>query len=305
MATNVYFSGKVRSEQHLYEDLIIESVKMYGQDVYYLPREVVSIDNILNEDIESNYDTAYTIEMYIEGADGFAGEGDILQKFGIEVRDQATFIVSKRRWEQLVGVNNNGINSSKPTEGDLIYLPLSKSVFEVRFVEHELPFYQLQNLPVYKLQCELFEYSGESINTGNGDLDSINAGIAAQLTLIINNTNNTDFIINENVQQEITLGSGEYVTGRVVTKEIIDVDNTKITLTDWATTDGLYHNFNNTTPIEGLTSGAIWDVSEVYDINSVVTKNAFSDEPYADNQVFEQAGDSIIDFSETNPFGDL
>ncbi len=304
MATNVYFSGKVASEQNLYEDLIIESVKMYGQDVYYLPREMVSVDNILNEDIESNYDTAYTIEMYIEGADGFAGEGDILQKFGIELRDQATFIVSKKRWDQLVGVNNNGINSSRPTEGDLVYLPLSKSVFEVRFVEHESPFYQLQDLPVYKIQCELFEYSDESINTGVEEVDGINVGVASQLTLIINNTNAIDFIINENVRQETFIGSGEYVTGRVVTSENVDVDNTKITLTDWATTDGLYHNFNNTTPLTGLTSGAIWDVVEVYDINSVVSKRAFSDK-FADNQAFEQEGDSIIDFSENNPFGDI
>jgi len=126
MATNVYFSQKVRSEQHLYEDIVIESLKMYGQDVYYLPRDVAHIDTILSEDVEAEYDSAYVVEMYIENTEGFEGEGDLLSKFGVEVRDQATFIVSRRRWEQLIGVHNNGINSVRPNEGDLIIFTFSK-----------------------------------------------------------------------------------------------------------------------------------------------------------------------------------
>ena len=97
MPTNVYFSQKVKSEQNLYEDIVIESLKMYGQDVYYLPREVITEDAILNEDVESNFNDAYMVEMYIENIEGFEGEGNILAKFGVEIRDQATFIVSKRR----------------------------------------------------------------------------------------------------------------------------------------------------------------------------------------------------------------
>ena len=192
MATNVYFSQKVKSEQNLYEDIVIESLKMYVQDIYYLPRDVVHEDTILNEDVESKFDASYTIEMYIESVDGFEGDGDILSKFGVEIRDQATFIVSRRRWEQLIGIHNNGINSVMPNEGDLLYLPLSKGLFEIRFVEDEQPFYQLSNLPVYKLQCELFEFSGEKFNTGLVNLDdNINSQATPQLNIQLGTNNNS------------------------------------------------------------------------------------------------------------------
>ena len=305
MATNVYFSQKVRAEQHLYEDIVIESLKMYGQDVYYLPRNVVSIDTILNEDVESNFDASYTIEMYIENQEGFDGDGDILSKFGVEIRDQANFIVSRRRWEQLVGVYNNGISSDRPNEGDLIYLPLSKSLFEVRFVEDETPFYQLSNLPVYKLQCEVFEYSGESINTDNTVLDNLlNQSIAGEVTLSLDPTDNNgiEFILGEAVQQEITVGSGEYVTGRVANYEPV---KNLIHITDWATTDGKYHVFNGGLSLSGLESGAVHDVVDVYDMNSSKAKDTMYNDPLAQNQDFERAADDIIDFSENNPFGDI
>ena len=152
MATNVYFSQKVKAEQDLYEDIVIESLKMYGQDVYYLPREVVNEDSILGEDIESVFSDAYIIEMYIANVDGFEGDGNLLSKFGVEIRDQANFIVSKKRWNQYIGTRSSGtLGNLRPGEGDLIYLPLSKSLFEIRFVEHESPFYQLSNLPTYTL----------------------------------------------------------------------------------------------------------------------------------------------------------
>src|SRR5210317_2105432 len=102
MATNVYFSQKVKSEQNLYEDIIIESLKMYGQDVYYLPRNLVNVDNILNEDVPSSFNSSHKIEMYIENVEGFDGEGDLFTKFGVQIRDAATFIVSRRRWDQTV-----------------------------------------------------------------------------------------------------------------------------------------------------------------------------------------------------------
>lgn len=305
MATNVYFSQKVRSEQHLYEDIVIESLKMYGQDVYYLPRTVVHEDTILNEDIESNFEDAYMVEMYIANVDGFEGDGNLLSKFGVEIRDQANFIVSKRRWEQYIGLDNNSVSSVRPNEGDLIYLPLSKSLFEVRFVEHESPFYQLSNLPTYTLQCELFEYSGESINTGVASIDGINKTIAQQTVLVVNNSNGTNFEINEAVRQETSAGSSEYITGRVVSYEVVDSTTRKIFLTDWATTDGKVHEFHLATQLEGVTSGAAWTVTDVYDINDPVTNRAFADDAESRNQEFETFADGIIDFSEDNPFGDI
>ena len=306
MATNVFFSPKVRTEQLLYEDLVIESLKMYGQDVYYLPREIVLRDDILNEDIESNFTTAYTIEMYLENLDGFEGDTNILQKFGVEIRDQATFIVSKRRWEQLIGIRNNGINSIRPNEGDLIYSPITKSLFEIRFVEHEQPFYQLSNLPVYKLQCELFEYSGETIDTGVEGVDILNKTAPIALSIVVDTSNGTKFQINETVQQEIG-STDEYVQARISNITFISEvpERYRLDLIDWVTTDGDYHAFVTGVDIEGLTSGASWNAYDVYDINDTTDKTAFLNDNQASNQEFQQAVDGIIDFSESNPFGDF
>lgn len=306
MATNVYFSQQVRSEQNLYEDIVIESLKMYGQDVYYLPRTIVSQDNILNEDIESNFDDAYIIEMYIANVDGFEGDGNLLSKFGVEIRDQANFIVSKRRWEQYIGFYNNDVTENRPREGDLIYLPLSQSLFEIRFVEHESPFYQLSNLPTYTLQCELFEYSGESINTGVQNLDEINQYVAQQKTLVINGSNGNQFKINEIVKQEISSEPGEFVTGRVVTYTNVDSSTTQLVLTDWATTNGKVQDFVvGGLNIIGEESGAEWSIVDVYDVQDAPTSNAFVNDGQAQNQDFETEADGIIDFTETNPFGEI
>ena len=305
MATNVYFSQKVRSEQNLYEDIVIESLKMYGQDVYYLPRTIVHEDTILNEDIESKFEDAYIIEMYIANVEGFEGDGNLLSKFGVEIRDQANFIVAKKRWEQYIGLENNSASSIRPNEGDLIYLPLSKSLFEVRFVEHQSPFYQLSNLPTYTLQCELFEYSGEKINTGISTVDEINQIAAQQTVLVINNTNGTNFVVNEDIRQETTSGSGEYITGRVVSYEVVDDNTRKLFVTDWATTDGEVHEFHTATQLQGVDSGALWDITDIYDINDASTNVAFPDDAQSRNQEFEIIGDGIIDFSEDNPFGEI
>lgn len=302
MATNVYFSQKVRTEQDLYEDIVIESLKMYGQDVYYLPREVVQEDTILNEDIESVFDDAYIIEMYISNIDGFEGDGNLLSKFGVEIRDQANFIVSKKRWNQYVGIQNAGTNNLRPSEGDLIYLPLSQSLFEIRFVEHESPFYQLSNLPTYTLQCELFEYSGEQIQTGISDIDTVMEDISQQLVLVINSSNGTEFTIGETIQQEIG-ATDEYVTGRVVSYETIDATTKKLFVTGWATTDGKYHTFTNSI-IDGTASGAQWTVTDVYNIDDPITNKALND-PQSRNQEFELEAEGIIDFSESNPFGEI
>ena len=175
MATNVYFSQGKRSEQRLYEDIIIESLKIYGQDVYYMPRDILNENKIFGEDIPSRFNSAYKIEMYIENVEGFDGEGDLFTKFGVEIRDQATFIVARKRWNDAVKRYDNEIPSTqvRPNEGDIIYLPLSNSMFQIMHVEHEQPFYQLKDLPTYKLRCELFEYTGEELDTGIDVIDNI------------------------------------------------------------------------------------------------------------------------------------
>jgi hypothetical protein len=166
MARNFYFSEKVRSEINLYESLVIEALKIYGQDVYYLPRSIVNEDVLLGEDPTSQFASSHKIEMYIENTEGFSGEGDLFTRFGVEIRDEATFIVAKSRWSAQVQRASNSLQGDRPTEGDLIWLPLTKSMFEISHVEHEQPFYQVENVPVYKMRCNLFEYTGEDFDTG-------------------------------------------------------------------------------------------------------------------------------------------
>ena len=122
MATNLYFNQKARSEQLLYEDIVIESLKTYGQDVYYLPRDLVNEDGILGDDPVSSFNSSYILEMYIENVEGFDGEGDLFTRFGVEIRDEATFVVARRRWRDTVARYDNEITVDRPKEGDLIYL---------------------------------------------------------------------------------------------------------------------------------------------------------------------------------------
>lgn len=175
MATNHYFQSGIpmgmRSESHLHEDLIIECLQIYGFDVLYLNRESVNEDLILNEDPLNKFTSAYQLEMYLENVDGFGGDGQFISKFGLEIRDSATFVVSRRRWELQVGRTGNAVINTRPSEGDLIYFPLTKSYFEIRKVVATNPFFQVGQLYVYKLECELYQYSSEEINTGNSDID--------------------------------------------------------------------------------------------------------------------------------------
>ena len=194
MARNVYFSQAVKSEQHLYEDVVIESLNIYGQDIYYLPRSIVNRDYIFGEDPASQFDDAYMIEAYIENSDGFEGAGDLYQKFGLEIRDEASFVISRRQWEKLIGIWNNTLNGIKPNSGDIIYLPMSSSFFEITAVEDDKPFYQLSNLPVYKLSCSLFEMSDEKFETGIDLIDQVAGQDAYQVVMDITNVDGLHFI---------------------------------------------------------------------------------------------------------------
>mgnify|MGYP000445152662 CR=1 FL=1 len=172
MPTNVYFDTGTTSEQRLYEDIIIEQLKIYGQDVYYLPRKLANKDTIFGEDPASSFDDSYIIEMYVDNSDGYMGEQEIIKKFGLELRDDITFVVSKARWETLISSNTDLQTTLRPNEGDLVYFPTSKAFFEIQFVEHEAPFYQQSALPVYKLSCTKWEYASERLDTGIATIDA-------------------------------------------------------------------------------------------------------------------------------------
>jgi hypothetical protein len=177
MPTNFYFqSGNTSgttNEQRLVEDLVIESLKIYGHDVYYLPRQSGNLDGILGEDALSYFDQAYPLEMYLENVQGFEGEGELFTKFGFEFRSSATFVVAKRRWEEGVAQNATVQLPDRPAEGDLLYFSKTKTFFVIKYVDFLNPFYQLGKIYTFKLQCDVFEFSSERIDTGIGEIDSI------------------------------------------------------------------------------------------------------------------------------------
>ena len=289
MATNQYFKQKVRSEQQLFEDLVIESLQMFGQDVYYLPREIVNKDKIFLDDVPSRFSDAYKVEMYIENTEGFEGEGDLFTKFGVELRDQATFIVSRKRWVQLVGKRLEVANF-RPREGDLIYLPMSESMFEIRRVETETPFYQLKDLPTFRLQCELFEYSGEDFDTGVDTIQDVETEGSFKYNLSLDS------------------GGGRFIQGETVTQvfdtyqmqgEVAfasDSGNT-LHLIHSGATDGLFHEWTTTRSIIGDQSQHVATPTSINQINDILSDNQ--------NKTFDDFESDFLDFSESNPFGDI
>ena len=305
MPTNVYFNHAVQSEQDLHEDLVVESLRFYGHECFYLPRTIVDEDELFGEDTSSKFDDAYSVEMYIENTEGFEGEGDLLSKFGVEVRDQATFVLSRRTWNRFVSLDQNLVTATRPQEGDLIYFPLGNQVFEIRFVEHENPFYQLGKLNVFKLQCETFGYSHEAFDTGIAELDGVEDSFAYQVSMTLG-SGSGDFVHGETVTQ--TVASGKTVSGQVVSytsegasSKTLIVNNITFDDTDVPATNTMFVLSSNAAAgnIVGATSSASRTVTTAPD--QYVTPN----DPLADNKDFETAGANIVDFSESNPFGSL
>ena len=293
----MYFSQGSRSEQQLYEEIIIESLKIYGQDIYYLPRDIVNKDNILNEDASSRFNSSYKIEMYIENIEGFDGEGDLFTKFGVEIRDQATFIVAKKRWEQTVARYDNEIQGVRPFEGDLLYIPFSKKLFQIMHVEHEQPFYQLKDLPTYKLRCELFEFSGEDFDTDIADIDGIERQYGYEYLLTLDSASG-GFTLGETVNQ--TFSDGVVMSGEVSrwsdSDRILGVINA-------GADDGLYHSFITGRQIVGTKDVDLG----VGTANSVATVSAVAEDNQLSNTEQNTYFDTLtdfLDFSESNPFGD-
>tara|TARA_B110000285_G_scaffold60247_1_gene69124 strand:- start:5331 stop:6137 length:807 start_codon:yes stop_codon:yes gene_type:complete len=159
------------AEKYLYEDLIIEGLKIYGNLIYYMPREMVNRDLVLGEDVSSNFKNALPIEMYFETTEGFAGQQELINKFGLEIREDTTLVVSKRRFHNKIDTRVALGTPGRPNEGDILFFPLMNSFFEIQFVEDQEPFFQLGSLPVYKLRVTRWEYANESIDTGLKDID--------------------------------------------------------------------------------------------------------------------------------------
>lgn len=288
MGTNKYFNNfptTVTSEQLLMEDLVIETLQIHGMDIYYLPRGTQGkVDYLFGEDQLKQYTSAYPIEMYLENVTGMEGEGDFISKFGLEIRDEARFLVSRRRFAKEIPL-------VRPREGDLVYIPLIENFFEITFVEHEndqAMFYTLGrgrggNIYVYALKLKQFVFSNEVINTGVSEIDRQIRDNYNRVKLSLININGT-FIPDEPIHQP---GSNSHaIVHSYVANSHIEVYRVN-------------GSFNGTL-VTGNTSGATANVSISDDLT--IMDNFFED--IVDNNRIEVESDQIMDFSERNPFGE-
>jgi len=299
MATNQYFNHfpnqQITSEQLLVEDLVIEAMKIYGMDVYYLPRTSRdAVDYLYGEDTLKQYTSAYPVEMYLENVSGMDGEGDFISKFGLEIRDEVSLLVSRLRFRYAVGAS--GV--TKPREGDLIYLPLVKNFFEITFVEHEndqAMFHTLGrgrggNVYVYALKLKQFVFSDEVVSTGIEEIDDEIRDHYRRSRLSFSSGSGT-FIQDEVLYQGDSLATA-------TAQAVVHTWNSSNTTIDVIRVRGTFANASNTI---GATSGAYYTTSGTMDFT------AHDDESYddvVDNNRIETEADSILDFSETNPFGE-
>ena len=372
MAVNSIFKtnnlAALKSEQNLYSDLIKEAIQIYGHDVYYVDRTTVAIDTVLGEDSLSKFTTQHPIEMYIEDASGgFAGEKEIMTQFGLENRNELTFVVNKKRFQEMDSqitledatdttggsiqleagsidqssnsstletvtqsfVTMNGTDSSstnsddkimlendnesfilseesgsefylimdtattdadRPQEGDLIYHPIITKVFEVSFVDHDEPFYQLDNNPVYKIRCKQFEYSQEAIDTGITEIDVIESSLSTS-TSEYQFTLEQSSAVNENIRLEFNTDPDGLL--------LEETDGDKILGEDDETSVGENILLEN----DADTGTDAYLIQETYIVGDGSTTSGNLDTS-AQNELFDQLDDNVLDFSESNPFGD-
>lgn len=323
MPRNVYFSNGSTPEQRLYEDITIEALKIYGHDVYYIPRSIVNVDGIFNEDLLSKFGQSFMIEMYVENVDGFEGEGDLLSKFGVEVRDSMTLILSRRRWEQLTGrfltTNDLRPTRARPQEGDLIYFPMVKHLFQITFVEEESPFYQLKNLPTFKLICETFEYNNEVINTGIDEIDSIEREHAQATRLTLNTTLEegeigNNFNVGEIIHQQHDISSTTGDTYTINTYGEVSRIASDMSYIDVVNVYAEGEGFDISTVTFNASSLMFKTNDFVYNkddtvIRKIITIDSFenlsTNDRLADNAELENYANNFIDFTESNPFGEI
>ena len=266
------------NEQSLIDDLTRECIQFYGVDTVYLPRVYVSEDRLLGEDTINQFNQGYEIEMLIENVDGFSGDQDLIAKFGYEVNDEITFAISKTTFEISTGM-------SVPSEGDLIYFPLSNGIFEIKFVEDENPFYQAGKLYQFKVVCQLFQYSHETFQTGMEQIDSIEEEHTYSVDLQLGEGSGL-FVDGEFIWQGESQEKAQAVARVVMfdaTQKIIRINN-------------IVGNFSLNVPIKGATNGG----------NYILTQETeFTTDNYANNQVIETEADDVLDFTESNPFGEI
>ena len=269
-------------EQKTIENLIVETIEIYGQDIYYVPRTIVNKDTVFGEDSDTKFESAKAIRAYVNNVEGWEGQGELLSKFGVRIEDKTTFIFSRDKFKEHVDDSTVLNVEGRPNEGDLIWFPTTKHLFQIMFVEAEKPFYQLGKGYVWECQCELFEYSDEEIDTGIADLDAIETAFANAITVGL-----------------VAGGSGTFTAGETVTGGTSNV-TAEVKSFDSATRTLIVINRSGTFSVPetltGGTSSASWTTATY---NTIQNTNS----EYDQNNDFETADNDIIDFSETNPFG--
>ena len=293
MALNPYFNKfKNLPEQNLIEDLTVEAIKIHGMEIYYLPRKMVHKDDFFGEAPYSRFSSFKMIEMYMDTTTAFEG-GDTFTKFGFEIRDSVKFTVSRKRFKRETGME-------RPMEGDLLYLPLNKGLFEIKFVEHENPFYQLGKLLSFQLTCELFQYSEEKMNTGVPEIDVVEDINGYNITLSLGATGGTgNFTKGDTVYQ---FGNGA-ITGSV----------------ESATAKATVVSFNPNNPNTIVLSDIVGKWSETsinkqYKITNnnsipsyrIVTgiQDKFGDFVDDSNKQIQDEANQYFNFTEKHPFGE-
>jgi hypothetical protein len=252
-----------------------------------MPREEISRDDILGNTTDKFTD-AYSIEMYVEDVNGFAGQGDLVGKFGIEVRDELTFVVSRRQFEILVDNTSNTLSINRPREGDIIWMPLFKKFWQIDFVEDEDPMYQINDLPIFKLKCSMWEYSSESVETGVEDIDD-----------------RLDTVTLDVLENQISLESGTTSSGSLLSENI--TGDVQVLLSEAGDT------IVDETDSDNIILEDDPNYLEYIILEDAVTENMITDTSDADNKAFDTAAglddfdsdNDIFDFSENNPFGDV
>jgi hypothetical protein len=284
MPTSPYFPtyyGGYSGEQGLVQDLVDEQIKLFGTDIYYLPRTLIT-DGVLDDVIYNKFESQFQVEMLLQNVEGFGSPSEFISKFGLRITDEVRFVVSQRRWEEASAGSTLTV-PTRPNEGDLLYFPLTQDVYEIKFVEREDPFYQLGKIYFYTMTAEIYEYGSDNFDTGLEEIDEIETLFSNAIALTLS-----------------AGGTGEFFDGETVTGS---TTGTEAEVKSWDSSTRIMQVINRTgtfatgEAITGNTSSAIWVVGTFDTLNNTNSE-------YDQNREIEDSADNIIDWSEGNPFGE-
>ena len=286
MPTSPYFPTYYQGhpgEQNLAQDLADEQIKLFGTDIYYLPRTILK-DNTLDDIIYSKYQSQFQVEMLLQNVEGFGAQSEFISKFGIRITDEVKFIVSSRRWDQAEAQYNPTLTvPGRPNDGDLLYFPLTTDIYEIKFVERETPFYQFGKIQFLIMTAEIYEVGNDDISTGIAEIDEIETLFSSAIALTLGVGGSGDFNVGETITGSTT-GIEAEVKSWDPTTRILQIINRTGTL---ATGEA----------ITGDDSGAVWVVGTFDTLNNTNSE-------YDQNRDIEDSADNIVDWSEGNPFGE-